>query len=135
MYLQNKLLVAFCVSLSLSVLPGCFSGSSVPVGPVSGVVTKDGQPLADATVTFFPESGRPSIGMTDESGRYELLFTESVNGAMVGLHKVNISFGGPPPPGEMNREKKNKRVLPPQSVDWPDMVKVSESYNTLDFDL
>ncbi|WDI41074.1 carboxypeptidase-like regulatory domain-containing protein [Bremerella sp. P1] len=107
----------------------------MPVGKVTGVVTKGGQPLPDATVTFYPIGGRPSFGTTDADGRYELIFTESVDGAMVGTHKVNISYGGPQPPGEASRNAKPKRVLPPQSVDWPDTIEVQSSANQFDFDL
>ncbi|MFN3148844.1 carboxypeptidase-like regulatory domain-containing protein [Bremerella sp.] len=135
---MNKLSFAvyYCaIAVSLVSLVGCFGGPGVSVGKVSGMVTEGGQPLSGATVTFFPEGGRPSIGMTDDSGHYELLFTESVQGALVGTHKVNISYGGPPPPGEASREKRTKRILPPTSVDWPDPIEVTSSANTIDFDL
>ncbi|QDU76319.1 hypothetical protein Pan97_33660 [Bremerella volcania] len=135
---MNKISIALChcaLVVSLFALVGCFGGPDVPVGKVTGVVTEGGKPLSGATVTFFPEGGRPSVGMTNDSGHYELLFTESVKGAMVGTHKVNISYGGPPPPGEASRERKVKRGLPPTSVDWPDPIEVTDSSNTIDFDL
>ncbi|MEW4561570.1 carboxypeptidase regulatory-like domain-containing protein [Bremerella sp. JC770] len=119
----------------LGSLVGCFSSSGVPVGKVTGVVTVGGEPMSDATVTFYPEVGRPSIGMTDESGHYDLLFTESVKGAIVGIHRVNISYGGPPQPGEVDRHARAKRVLPPTNVEWPEPVQVESSSNTIDFDL
>ncbi len=64
--------------------------------PVSGTVTLDGEPLADATVVFAPsgsnlESGRPSFGTTDASGRFELQSLGGHNGAVVGDHAVSIS--------------------------------------------
>jgi len=135
MNISMKAATHCAIAILLTLVSGCFSGTDVSVGKVSGVVTKDGQPLPDATVTFFPTGGRPSIGMTDDQGRYELIFTESVKGAMVGTHKVNISFGGSQAPGEAGGSARPKRVLPPQSVDWPDTVEVTDSSNQLDFDL
>lgn len=135
---MNQLIInvwRFALVLSFASLVGCFAGPGVEVGKVTGIVTQGGQPLSDATVTFYPVGGRPSIGITDEAGRYQLQFTESVQGAMVGTHKVNISYGGPPPPGEADRAKRAKRVLPPTSVDWPDPIEVTASSNQLDFDL
>ncbi|HWL10819.1 MAG TPA: hypothetical protein VNQ76_20595 [Planctomicrobium sp.] len=39
---------------------------------------------------FQPESGRPSRGETDRSGRYQLNYTRESRGALPGLHTVNI---------------------------------------------
>jgi hypothetical protein len=70
------------------------SGGGPPLGKVSGVVTLDGQPLADATVTFTPAVGRPSQGVTGSDGRYTLAYTADQQGAMVGEHVVRISTEG-----------------------------------------
>lgn len=64
--------------------------------PVTGKVTMDGEPLAGATVAFIPqssalESGRPSTGMTDESGMFTLTSMGGHDGAVVGDHVVSIS--------------------------------------------
>ncbi|WP_437194285.1 carboxypeptidase regulatory-like domain-containing protein [Planctomicrobium sp. SH527] len=74
---------------------GC-SGNSAghpDVGAVSGVVTLDGAPLADAIVEFSPESGRPSSALTDAEGRYSLTYLDNVSGALLGTHTVRISTG------------------------------------------
>lgn len=78
----------------LLLLAGC-GGSSV--APVSGTVTLDGKPLANATVVFQPdgggkEPGPASSGVTDANGRYTLrVVTGSTDGAVVGKHKVSIT--------------------------------------------
>jgi len=64
--------------------------------PVTGKVTMDGQPLVGATVAFIPqsnslESGRPSTGMTDESGVFTLKSMGGQKGAVIGDHVVSIS--------------------------------------------
>ena len=47
---------------------GCESGPEI--ASVEGTVTMDGKPLANATVLFVPENGRPAGGRTDERGHY-----------------------------------------------------------------
>ncbi|PQO38605.1 carboxypeptidase-like regulatory domain-containing protein [Blastopirellula marina] len=72
-------------------LPGCFGGGDTPdLADVSGVVTLDGKPLAEATVLFQPLSGRPSAGTTDQDGKFRLRYTASETGAKIGDHKVII---------------------------------------------
>lgn len=74
------------------VLAGCGSGVELPdLATVSGTITMDDQPLPGATVIFQPESGRPSRGLTDENGKYELMYTAEEPGAIVGNHTVRIS--------------------------------------------
>jgi len=71
-------------------IPGCSQSTAPPLGTVSGLVKLDGKPLEKATIMFQPESGRPSRGETDRSGRYQLNYTRESRGALPGLHTVNI---------------------------------------------
>ncbi|WP_105359027.1 MULTISPECIES: carboxypeptidase-like regulatory domain-containing protein [Pirellulaceae] len=128
-----------CLLLAIIVvgLAGCSGGSGIALGTVAGTITKDGQPVSDATITFFPETGRPSSATSDLDGRYSLRFTASENGAIVGKHSVQISYGGPgmpAAPGEPTRGRA-KRSLPFEEVTWPEKVTVEKSANTIDFDL
>ncbi|MCG6157359.1 carboxypeptidase-like regulatory domain-containing protein [Rubinisphaera margarita] len=69
---------------------GC--GDSRPsTVPVTGLVTLDGTPVADASVTFYPDSGRPATGRTDAEGIYTLTTFETGDGAVPGEHRVSIS--------------------------------------------
>jgi hypothetical protein len=86
----------------------CLGCEGTDVGYVEGTVTMDGSPLPDAMVTFQPESGRPSYGRTDASGRYELVYTRDEKGAVPGKHTVSISTlqeGDPDAGGESVPEK------------------------------
>ena len=89
----------------LAVLPvlvatvmGC--GQS-PTVPVSGTVTLNGQPAADAEVIFTPSQGRVASGATNAEGRFALSTNKSGDGAVPGDHKVTIVEyyppGKPPP--------------------------------------
>jgi len=90
--------------MAVCLLAGCSGGgaSDAPeLGLVSGTITLDGKPLAQANVTFEPSSGAPSVGMTDEAGQYELTYNKDNLGAVPGQHTVRISkFGEPGSPND-----------------------------------
>lgn len=83
--------------LNLTLMMGC-GGGPYELAPVSGTVTLNGEPLADATVSYEPMRaadkevvGPGSVGKTDEAGKYELETYKQETGAVVGKHKVRIS--------------------------------------------
>lgn len=98
-------------------------------GNVSGKVTLDGQPLAGATVEFSPEGGSPAYGVTDEQGRYTLLFSADQKGAAVGNQRVRIfSFNE-------GRPREKERV-PVKYNRQSELVRdVKRGQQTFDFDL
>ena len=75
-----------------STVLGCSRGRQYPpTHSVSGVVTVEGQPVADAIVSFLPDDGQnPANGSTDASGRYELTSFTRGDGAMEGSFRVTI---------------------------------------------
>lgn len=83
------------------VLSGC--GHKAKVVSVSGIVTLDGMPLANADVQFQPMAtegnsnpGYGSHGKTDDQGRFSLTISSQESqapGAVAGMHKVSISSG------------------------------------------
>lgn len=76
-------------------LAGCGQGASgLNIAPVTGQVTLNGQPLPGAMVEFIPEQGRPSVAITNQEGAYELNFTSTEKGAIVGMpYRVKIKTG------------------------------------------
>ncbi|MFM8272068.1 MAG: hypothetical protein ACKODX_06995 [Gemmata sp.] len=89
-----------CWVVGVLLCAGC-GGSNVV--PVSGTVKLNGQPLANATVSFTPAEGAApgpgSIGTTDANGRYTLqVATTNAPGAVIGKHRVSITAhsGGDP---------------------------------------
>jgi hypothetical protein len=87
--------------LGVALVPvlGC-AQAGPKIVPVSGVVTLNGKPLADATVTFAPvapdgennAAGDSSIGKTNANGEYTLTTSRGVPGAIVGKHRVRVSL-------------------------------------------
>lgn len=58
----------------------------------TGVVTYQGQPVADATVVFAPQGpGRAACGRTDAHGRFQLTTLVSGDGLMPGKYQVTVS--------------------------------------------
>lgn len=91
--------------LFLASLQGCRNSDLPEVVPVTGTVTFQGQPVADATVVFFVNqgnlaSGELSFGTTDAAGRFRLRTqvgrTEVLDGVAAGEHRVTISKLIPP---------------------------------------
>lgn len=60
-------------------------------GSVSGTVTLNGKPLAGATVEFSLAGGSPAYGVTDDEGRYKLLWSADQQGAPIGMNRVRIT--------------------------------------------
>ena len=86
---RGLLLITACL---LGLASGCSRGRQYPpTHSVSGVVTVEGQPVAEAIVSFLPDDGQnPANGVTDASGRYELTSFTRGDGAMEGSFRVTI---------------------------------------------
>lgn len=65
---------------------------------VTGMVTFNGAPLANAAVTFISERSRAATGVTDEQGRYVLTTFEENDGASPGQYRVTIATRTAPTP-------------------------------------
>lgn len=90
MRMLSRMIVSATFLAAVTLLAGC--GSDLPeLGTVTGIVTLDDKPLADATVVFEPENDRFSQGFTDAEGRYELMYKVGVAGAALGKHTVRIT--------------------------------------------
>lgn len=82
-------------ALLLPIAWGCQKSGGAPrltTVPVTGTVTLDGQPLADADVTFIAsESSAMFAGRTGANGVYQLQALAGREGALKGDCKVTIS--------------------------------------------
>jgi hypothetical protein len=83
------------VALSgLLFLAGCSGGSSegrVEVYPVTGKITLNGAPVANAIVSFSPTGEQPAAtGRTDGKGVYSLTTYDAGDGAAAGEYEVLV---------------------------------------------
>jgi hypothetical protein len=95
---SGKYLAPIVVPAILIAASGC-ANDQKPLAPVSGIVTFNGKPLANGSVSFQPIAppgsniaGKGSEAMCDENGHFQLQTIEDKPGAVVGEHRVRI-FG------------------------------------------
>ena len=94
--MYKKIIGLFCVALMVT-LVGC-GASHPPLTIVTGTVTYDGEPLADATVAVMPDGGdgtaKPADGKTDKNGNFTLVTTFPdggiVDGAVQGDYTLRV---------------------------------------------
>lgn len=129
-------LLVVCGLPLLALVSGCGKPAHIPdLGEVSGTVTLDGQPLADATVSFSPAEGRPSFGKTDAAGQYSLSFVGDHTGAIVGPHTVRISTEQYIEREDGSTDFVKESVPPGYNTQSTLAVSVEPGENTFDFDL
>ncbi|MEM6799692.1 MAG: carboxypeptidase-like regulatory domain-containing protein [Planctomycetota bacterium] len=87
---------AAAVCVAIAPVVGCGSGDQFP--SVSGVVTLDGEPVPNATVSFYPPKGRAASGVTDGRGRYRLNYSPTATGTAAGDYRVTVSTWRPSRP-------------------------------------
>ena len=128
---------AYClVTITLGLLvAGC--GSENDLAKVKGKVTLNGQPLEGATVEFQPaaDGTAPSAGTTDAKGRYELMYSFKVRGAVSGEHIVSIRTAETCFDEQGNELKREERV-PAKYNDHTTLKRTVEpGRNKFDFEL
>ncbi len=79
---------AFVLACVLSL--GCGGESGPELGPVSGTVTYNGQPVAGANLIFLSEKGPQATATTDEQGKFTAK-TKGSDGVTVGAFKVTVT--------------------------------------------
>jgi hypothetical protein len=97
----------------------CSLGCGGPHGAnVSGTVTLDGKPLANANVTFHPAGGEGAIayGQTNASGNY-VLATGTEQGLAPGDYAATVIATVEVPPETPNAETTFKPITPAKYAD------------------
>ncbi len=110
-------IVRSLVALVAVSLAGC--GEKTGTLPISGKVTYQNKPVANARVTFHSKSGaRPADGLTDSAGRFQLGTFMAGDGALPGEYGVTINGSGTdvlkPPSVEINGAE---AYTPPKEAD------------------
>ncbi len=133
----NKTIVTL---IAIFALVGCSGGAEdIPdLGQVTGTITLDGKPVEGANVTFTPPAagkksrGKSSIGTTDAQGKYTLMYSAGVAGAVIADHKIEISKVE----GEGEALDVGEEQIPKKYNEDSKLTKtVVEGENTFDFDL
>ncbi|QDV49944.1 carboxypeptidase-like regulatory domain-containing protein [Gimesia fumaroli] len=98
----------WCMIILLGI-SGCFGGGeSLPeLANVTGTVTLDGNPLQGANVLFQPQQGKTAFAMTDENGKFELMYSQDTAGTVPGSYTVKVSK-------EKNPEEPGNNLVPPK---------------------
>ncbi len=132
---ERRLAVMLAILALLAAAGGCNSEKLPRLGRVSGVVTLDGQPVPEATVTFGgAKEGEPdSIGKTDATGKYELYYSRGHKGATIGEHPVSISTYKPANDDEPQAKKEAIPAIYNGKSELKQTVK--RGSNKLDFQL
>ena len=102
----NPIFMSAFASLVVGI-SGCGGGvSDMPkLASASGTLMMKGQPLANAEVRFIPMSaGGPSNATTDENGNFEMRYSATEMGAVVGRHAVDVTVYGKRGPVEVEGE-------------------------------
>ncbi|MDR2441189.1 MAG: hypothetical protein LBE12_17650 [Planctomycetaceae bacterium] len=90
-------LLIFIVAFVVILFAGCFSQARLEgLAPVSGTVTLDDQPFEGAMVNLHPinvENKRPrlGLGMTDNTGHFDIMTLQPKDGVYLGEYKVTVS--------------------------------------------
>ncbi len=90
---MRALTLLICVVFCLANVNGCNSGPPLPkTVPAEGIVTLDGTPVADATITFIADTGTYNASaVTDKDGKFAMKAFEEKTGAVPGSYKVAIN--------------------------------------------
>lgn len=106
-----KLHLMLCV-ISLVGLAGCGEKVDLKITPVSGIVTLNGQPLAEADVSAIPTGATMGLGgggRSDSKGEFKFTHARGEAGLPPGEYKVTVSL----------RKKKDGSVPPPNDPTPP----------------
>lgn len=122
---QMRMVLAVLLLCSL----GCEDGPKL--GSVTGLITLEGEPLANATITFTPADGWSAFDRTGPDGQYELQFQDGRKGAMVGENEVRIETAHIAAGGVTHPE-----ILPKKYHEESDIVKdVQPGKQEINFEL
>lgn len=131
-YHARKLL--FSIGLFLCIF-GCNSSDRPDLGRVQGKVTIDGKPMDGYTISFSPETGRPSFSIIDPEGHYDLNYVMFDKGAKVGASKVRIWWVDDGDPATTAAPIAGIEIPDKYSLGQEVTVEVVSGENTFDFEL
>jgi len=110
---RSRLAVVGAVA-ALAVHVGCSGGSGLPAAyPVAGLVTVDGEPLNEGTITFEPADGKGGVyGGPIRAGRYDVKVASGPKKvSIIGMKDLGVlGPDGKPAPSQFLPAKYNTRT-------------------------
>ena len=113
---------------SATLMVGCGDANGV-----SGTVTLDSEPLANAVVQFTPQGteGRIALAKTGADGTYRLRTSKTVSGVTPGKYRVKITTSD-----IQDNETKSKEKVPAKYNKESELIKeIKQGSNRIDFEL
>lgn len=125
------------VAAGLTAIVGCSKAEGPAVYPVTGVVLRDGVPLADVNVEFLPDKGRPSAATTDKEGKFVLEYIQGTRGAVKGTHKIRVmeKFQGATADGGVFDAPAAAPPAEPKTYELPQPAQVNATKNSFVIDV
>ena len=102
-----------------------------PTYPASGLVTYNGQPVADAQVVFIPQQqqGKGAFARTNAQGEYKLSTFGDEDGAVAGAYYVTITkMEIPPAPPALDQDDPNYKEPGPRETQRPTKYLIPKKY-------
>jgi hypothetical protein len=93
-----------CLAIAILLTIGC--GATGPeMMPVSGKVTQNGNPVAEAKILLHPQQQLPTgiplpMAISDERGDFKVTSLSNGDGALPGMYRVTVELRAPSKSGE-----------------------------------
>lgn len=90
---MKKYIALLSMVIMAVLLAGCSKGGLNDLNKAKGVITLDGQPLANASITLIPTTpnARSAGAISDEKGRFEFQTLNSNDGVAAGEYQVTVT--------------------------------------------
>ncbi|MDR2757322.1 MAG: carboxypeptidase-like regulatory domain-containing protein [Planctomycetaceae bacterium] len=97
--MKNLILTLLILFVSVLLISGCLQNNGREIIPVTGTITKKGQPLVDVRIEFHKtDTGAMSFAETNSTGHFTLIHTHGKKGAEPGKYRVSVFQKGKPIP-------------------------------------
>jgi hypothetical protein len=94
---------------------------------VSGTATRHGKPVPNLVINFTPEKGLRSYALTDQEGKFNMIYTNGQEGVIIGTHKVWVQLQTT----GSKEDKEHQRRLAKQQND-PEIAQILRKYGKAD---
>lgn len=114
----------FAVLLLFSLLAAGCGGEKLV--KVTGTALRHGKPVPNLVINFVPEKGLRSYALTDQNGKFNMLYTTGQEGVLIGTHKVWVQLHTA---GSKEDKEQQKRVAMQKSD--PEMMQILRKYGNV----